>query len=141
MQAAKAGLMEIADVFVINKADRAGAAQTRRDLEQMLEHSDSAEAAWRPPVIDTVATAASGVGDLWDAVLAHRDHITRDGVLVARRRQRLDAELTDIVARRLEQRARAMSTGERWGELRAGVLDQHLDPWTAADEMLRPVDA
>ena len=76
VQANKAGLLEIGDVFVINKADRAGVAETRRDLEQMLDLSAPVD--WRPPIIATVAARNEGIGDLWDSVLAHRRPLDRD---------------------------------------------------------------
>ncbi|MEN9504777.1 MAG: hypothetical protein RI958_703 [Actinomycetota bacterium] len=141
VQANKAGLMEIADVFVINKADRKGADETRRDLEQMLDLSDLADDAWRPPIIPVIAVDGVGVADLWDTVLAHRDHITSTGELAARREFRLREELREIVARRLEQKAREIATGERWDALQGQVLERSLDPWGAADEMLAGVDA
>jgi LAO/AO transport system kinase len=136
VQANKAGLMEIADVFVINKADRKGVEETRRDLEQMLELSDLPGDAWRPPILPVVATAEQGIPELWDAILAHRNRIEASGELVRRRRQRLEQELSEIVARRLEARARQLTTGDRWDKLQADVADHRLDPWTAADEML-----
>jgi LAO/AO transport system kinase len=143
VQASKAGLMEVADVFAINKADRPGVPETRRDLEQMLELATAggapASAGWRVPIVATVASSGEGVGELWDAVLAHREHLHESGVLEARRRFRLGEELREIVARRLEARARELCTGERWDELTAAVLARDLDPWTAADEMLHPV--
>ena len=73
VQANKAGLLEIGDVFVINKADRNGVAETQRDLEQMLDLSELGE--WRPPIVATVASRNEGMTDLWDAVLAHRAHL------------------------------------------------------------------
>src|SRR6202789_955155 len=73
MQANKAGLLEVADIFVINKADRDGGRETRRDLDQMLELGATHE--WRPPILETIATDASGVGELWDAVVEHRTFI------------------------------------------------------------------
>jgi LAO/AO transport system kinase len=136
VQANKAGLMEIADIFVINKADRKGVDETRRDLEQMLELSDLAADAWRPPILPVVATTGQGVPELWDAVLAHRAAIERSGELDRRRRFRLQQELREIVARRLEQRARAIASGERWDALQGDVADHRLDPWSAADQML-----
>ena len=72
VQANKAGLMEIADVFAINKADRKGVDETRRDLEQMLDLSELPDDSWRPPIVPTVATTGDGVGELWDAINAHR---------------------------------------------------------------------
>ncbi len=106
VQANKAGLMEIADIFVINKADRKGVDETRRDLEQMLELSDLGTDAWRPPILPVVATTDEGVAEFWAAVVAHRAAIEASGELVRRRRQRLGDELREIVARRLELRAR-----------------------------------
>jgi LAO/AO transport system kinase len=141
VQANKAGLMEIADVFVINKSDRAGADQTRRDLEGMLDLSDLPHDAWRPPIVATVGTTGEGVTELWDAVLAHREHATASGELARRRAFRLREELREIVAERLRERARELCTGDRWDQLVDGVASRSVDPWSAADEMLDPVGA
>ena len=141
VQANKAGLMEIADIFVINKADRKGVEETRRDVEQMLELSDLAHDAWRPPIIATVGNTGEGVPTLWEAIAQHRGVIEASGELVQRRQFRLREELREIVARRLEQRAREICTGDRWDTLQQGVLDRTIDPWSAADEMLRGVEA
>ena len=141
VQANKAGLMEIADIFVINKADRNGVEETRRDIEQMLELSDLPHEAWRPPIIATIGNTGEGVPALWDAVLEHRQAIETTGELKSRRDFRLREELREIVARRLEQRAREICTGEVWDGLQTQVLDKTLDPWSAADEMLRGVGA
>jgi LAO/AO transport system kinase len=143
VQANKAGLMEVADVFAINKADRAGTDETRRDLLQMLELSGEAaalaSAGWSVPIVPTVATTATGIPALWDAITAHRDHVTATGVLERRRRFRLGEELREVVARRLEQRARELCTGDAWDGLTDEVLSRRLDPWSAADRMLGPV--
>jgi LAO/AO transport system kinase len=141
VQANKAGLMEIADIFVINKADRKGVEETRRDVEQMLELSDLAHDAWRPPIIATVGNTGEGIPALWDAIAEHRSVIETSGELVQRRQFRLREELREIIARRLEQRAREICTGDRWDTLQQGVLDRTIDPWSAADEMLRGVEA
>ena len=101
MQANKAGLMEIADVFVINKADRKGVEETSRDLEQMLDLSDLPHDAWRPPIVPTIGSTGEGVPELWDAVLAHRAYAESDGLLAERRAFRLREELREIVATRL----------------------------------------
>ena len=76
VQANKAGLMEIADIFVINKADRKGVEETRRDIEQMLELSDLPHEAWRPPIIATIGNTGEGVPALWDAVLEHGSSVS-----------------------------------------------------------------
>ncbi|CAB4682166.1 unannotated protein [freshwater metagenome] len=141
VQANKAGLMEIADIFVINKADRKGVEETRRDIEQMLELSDLAHDAWRPPIIATVGNTGEGVTQLWDAIVEHRSIIETSGELQKRRDFRLREELREIVARRLELRAREICTGDQWESLQDGVLDRSIDPWSAADEMLKGVGA
>ena len=141
VQANKAGLMEIADIFVINKADRKGVEETRRDIEQMLELSDLAHDAWRPPIIATVGNTGEGVTQLWDAIVEHRSSIETSGELQKRRDFRLREELREIVARRLELRAREICTGDQWESLQDGVLDRSIDPWSAADEMLKGVGA
>ncbi len=141
VQANKAGLMEIADVFVINKADRNGVEQTRRDLEQMLDLSDLPHDAWRPPIVPTVASSSQGVVALWDAVMAHRAFAIDSGELERRRSFRSSEELREIVGNRLRERAREICTGDRWDELTDAVVRQRIDPWTAADEMLAGVEA
>jgi LAO/AO transport system kinase len=133
--------MEIADIFVINKADRKGVEETRRDLEQMLDLSDLAHDTWRPPILSTIGSTGEGVPELWDAVLAHREFISSHGELDRRRRFRLREELREIVARRLEQRAREICTGEVWDALQDKVVVRAIDPWSAADEMLKSVGA
>jgi LAO/AO transport system kinase len=141
VQANKAGLMEIADVFVINKADRKGVEETSRDLMQMLDLSDLPHDTWRPPIIPTIGSTGEGVTALWDAVLAHREYAETSGQLRERRTFRLREELREIVAMRLGRRAREICSGDRWDELTDAVVEQSTDPWTAADEMLAAVDA
>jgi LAO/AO transport system kinase len=137
IQAAKAGLLEVADVFVINKADRPGVDETRRDLEQMLELSAvSPEDGWRPPIVAVVATEGTGVDDLWSAIGGHEDHLARTGELQARRSARLTEELHDIVAERLHERARRVCTGDEYDRLHAAVVARELDPWSASDRLL-----
>lgn len=139
VQANKAGLLEIADIFVINKADRPGVDQTRRDLEQMLELSDFVGDAWRPTIVTTVGTTGEGADGLWHAIDEHRQHATADGSLATRRDQRLRNELRAIIERRLEHRAREICTGDRWEEIQTEMLSRSRDPWASADEMLRGV--
>lgn len=139
VQANKAGLMEIADVFVINKADRPGVDATRRDLESMLELSDLPSAAWRPPIVTAVGTTGEGVDAVWKAIESHRAFIEESGELARRRAVRLRQELGDIVVRRLEMRARELCAGDRWEQLQEGVASGDVDPWLAADEMLRGI--
>lgn len=141
VQANKAGLMEIADVFVINKADRKGVEDTRRDLEQMLELSDLGKDSWRPPIIATVATTGDNVDKLWAEIIRHREHMRSNGELIARRSNRVRQELRTIIATRLEHRARAMCSDPQWISLEDQVLALSIDPWSAADQMLEGIGA
>ncbi len=134
VQANKAGLMEIADVFVINKADRPGVADTRRDLEQMLELS--ALDGWRPPIVATVGTDGQGVDELWQVLRDHRTHLETTGELAARRARRLTAELHRILAARLLERAQDLGSGDAFDEVRDAVVARELDPWSAAEQLL-----
>ena len=135
IQANKAGLMEIADLFVINKADRPGADTTRRDLDAMLDMTASPDG-WRPPIVEAVATEGTGVAELWDQVAAHREHLEGSGELERRRGARAREELTRIVAERLLLRARKASGGDRFEALLDDVEQRRTDPWSAADELL-----
>lgn len=134
VQAAKAGLLEIADVFAVNKADRPGANDTVRDLMQMLELGG--QRSWMPPIVEVVATEGRGIDQLWDAIGAHRAHAEGDGGLHRRREHRLRDELQAIVMERLARRAAATCTGEQFDALVARVTARELDPYTAADELL-----
>jgi LAO/AO transport system kinase len=133
VQANKAGLLEIADVFAINKADRPGAEETRRDLERMLDLTTGGR--WRPPVVATTASTGDGVAELWAAVTAHREHLSRSGELEARRAARVQGELVQIVAALLHEQALA-SGGPALDELAAEVAARTVDPWTAAERLL-----
>lgn len=134
VQANKAGLMEIADVFVINKADRPGAADTRRDLEGMLSMGDHGERI--PPIVETVGTTGEGVAELWQAVQEHRRHLVDSGELDRRRAARADDELREVVEARLREQAIRLCAGERWVRAREDVLARRADPWAAADALL-----
>jgi LAO/AO transport system kinase len=137
IQAAKAGLLEIADVFVVNKADRAGAAETQADLERMLMLGPSTDGeAWLPPVVPTVATNGDGVAELWTAIEQHRRAMTATGELERRRRHRRGEELRQAVQAALQTRARDLAGQERWAEIEAEVQAGTLDPRAAAQRLL-----
>jgi GTPase len=139
VQANKAGLLEIADVFVVNKADRPGAREAARDLERMLDMAvPGGVQGWRPPVVCTTATTGGGVDDLWRAVDDHRAHLVASGELAARRRERAAEEVTRLVAARLMEQARDLTAGARADALAEAVAAGDLDPWAASDELLGP---
>lgn len=138
VQANKAGLLEIADILVVNKADRSGAAEARRDLEHMLD-LDTTMGAWRPPVMLTSASDGDGVSDLWAMIEAHGAHLRASGDLDRRRAERLEGELTAVLVRRLERDVRSVADGAAWDDARARVVAGTTDPYTAARELLDAV--
>jgi LAO/AO transport system kinase len=134
IQANKAGLLEIADLFVINKADRPGARETRRDLELMLDLTDLGE--WRPPIVDTVASAGDGVEELWETIGRHRQHQITHGTLEPARRLRLEREFRQILVARLELELDRLAATARFDEVTEQMAAGALDPYRAADALL-----
>lgn len=138
VQANKAGLYEVADLFVVNKADRPGLEETRRDLELMLDLS--ALGRWRPPILATVAPSGQGVAEVWAEVGRHRalleERLDGSSLLDERRRARLEEELRRLVTRRLEQRAADLFTGTGVAEAREALASRRVDPYEAADQLL-----
>jgi LAO/AO transport system kinase len=137
VQASKAGLLEVADLLVINKSDRPGVHELERDLTAMLDmggdaHSDG----WRPPIVRAVASSGEGVADVWQAVRDHRSFLEADGRLEKRRARRLAEELREIVVRRLERDAFASCRGPAFDRLVQSLLERRLDPYEAADQLL-----
>jgi LAO/AO transport system kinase len=134
IQANKAGLLEIADLFVINKADRPGARETRRDLEAMLDLTVLDQ--WRPPIVETVASDGTGVDELWSAINRHRAHLSQLGRLDASRRSRLEREFHRILVSRVEERIDALKGGSAFAEVTDALASGDLDPYEAADRVL-----
>ena len=128
VQAAKAGLMEIADVFVVNKADRQGARETVRELRQMLELST---ADWKPEIVATVAIKDDGIDRLWSAIATHRAYQEGNGLLATRRRRRMRREIHEIAVERYRRSLEA-SCEELLDRLTDEVLARRLDPYAAA---------
>ena len=135
VQAAKAGLLEVADVFAVNKADRPGADETRRDLEAMLDMSMTM-GEWRPPVVSCVASTGEGVADLWSAIRDHRAHLASTGELDRRRERRLLDELRRVLVSRIEHDVRTAESGAVWDRVTAALVRRELDPYEAAGELL-----
>lgn len=137
VQANKAGLMEIADVFVVNKADRPGASQTVHDLQSMLDLTrGSGPGGWRPPVVAAVGTTGEGVDDLWAAIAAHREHLCATGELERRREQRLREELALVVEQRIRAEADARLGAGARAEIERDLVAGRVDPWTAAERIV-----
>ena len=135
VQAAKAGLLEVADVFAVNKADRPGADETRRDLEAMLDMSMTM-GEWRPPVVACVASTGEGVDALWTAVADHRSYLVSSGELERRRERRLLDELHAVLVSRIEHDVRSAESGATWNRVKKSLLKREVDPYEAAQELL-----
>lgn len=133
MQANKAGLLEVADIFVINKADRPGVRETRRDLEQMLDLG--AKRSWRPLIVETSATNNEGTDALFDAIDAHRHYL--GGVqLRAARRRRTQGELDKVVATMLRSRVLDLARGSAYEAEIEALLEGRTNPYLAAERLL-----
>jgi LAO/AO transport system kinase len=130
VQANKAGLLEIGDVFVINKADRPGLSDTVRDLRQMLELGNSRT--WEPPIVPSIATKGDGVDDVWRAIDDHRKHQVSSGELAATRAHRLELEFRRAMIDEMTTRAEARAGRSALTELLNEVSHRMVDPWTAA---------
>ena len=133
MQANKAGLLEVADIFVINKADRAGVAETRRDLEQMLDLGGPYE--WRPPILEAIATTGDGVEGVLEAISGHATFLY-DGRLGAHRRRQAARELDQVIAASLRARVADLAHGEAYENALEEIVALRTDPYHAAEQLL-----
>jgi LAO/AO transport system kinase len=140
IQAAKAGILEIGDVYVVNKADRDGADATARELNHMLGLGEARAAGdWRPPIVKTVAARGQGVDELVEALEKHRAWMAEQGELAVRRRRRAAQEVETIAVTALRQRFGDLHGDQRLDALAGRVAAGELDPYTAADELVAGV--
>jgi LAO/AO transport system kinase len=135
VQAAKAGILEVADVFAVNKADKDGVNDAVRDLTMMLRTGEHGE--WIPPVVRTSTVTGEGVDELWEAIAKHRAHLEATGRLAARRRDRVLAEVENMVAAELRARAAGLLSGGQADDLAGDLADGRTDPYRAAAEVVR----
>jgi LAO/AO transport system kinase len=137
IQAIKAGILEIGDVFVVNKADREGAQRTLADLEMMIETRPASDgASWKPPVLATVALEGEGMDELEDAIARHAEYLRSTGLLEAKTEQRMKAELLGILDLMVLRAAgKALEDGEG-KELVRRMVARELDPHSAAEEVV-----
>lgn len=136
IQAAKAGILEIGDVFVVNKADREGADRVRRDLRSMLSLGDRPADAWRPGIVKTVAQTGQGVDEVVAELDRHREWSERTGALGRRRTRRARVEVEAIAVTTLRRRWADVGGREELDELAVAVAEGRTDPYTAADGLL-----
>ncbi|MGH3347993.1 MAG: methylmalonyl Co-A mutase-associated GTPase MeaB [Nocardioides sp.] len=136
IQAAKAGILEIGDLYVINKADRAGADQVRRELRSMLALADHPEGGWRPPIVKTVASRGDGVDEVVTEIDRHHGWLTDSGELEHRRVRRARDEIEAIAVTALRARWGDVHGRSELDDLAAAVAAGTSDPYAAADELL-----
>ena len=159
VQAAKAGILEVADVFVINKADRGGAGQLESELRGMLEMghaladpgpdagddeaADLRDEGWWPPIVRTVAVRSEGLEDLVTAIDRHLTHLDRSGLREQRRRDRAVHTVREIALEAVRRRFVSLDVGDDvlLDDLAAKVAARELDPYAAADTLLEALDA
>jgi LAO/AO transport system kinase len=148
VQAAKAGILEVGDVFVVNKADREGAQTTVRDLRHMIslgmpsgQRTPVDPVPWRPPVLTTVAPTGEGVDELVAALDEHERWAAGSGELHRRRLRRAEREIEAIAVTALRERIGELRGGDRLGVLAEQVLEGRTDPWTASDALLADLAA
>jgi LAO/AO transport system kinase len=141
IQTIKAGIMEIADVFAVNKSDLPGADRVATEIETMLDlHCDATK--WRPPVVQVSSVTNTGLEDLLDAIESHRQHLLATGVFQKIRQERIKEETLEIVNYQWQQLvSRQVKIPGRVNELLQEVLNRKIDPYTAANNILAHVAA
>jgi LAO/AO transport system kinase len=139
VQAAKAGILEIAEVFVVNKADREGADEVVRDIRNMLAMGPKAD--WKPPIVKTSTVTGEGVDELWDAIERHRKHQESNGQLETRRRRRVLEEVENMVALRLRARTAGLLDAGAEAGLAEDLGARKIDPYRAAGLLLERLAA
>jgi LAO/AO transport system kinase len=137
IQAAKAGILEVADVFCVNKADRDGADRTVRELQDMQRLGDgSGEQGWTPPIVRTVASSGEGIDDLADRIEAHGDWLVESGKKEARLLDRARLQVRELALGAVRKRFATLDDGEAVEALARRVAARELDPYAAANELL-----
>ena len=136
IQAAKAGILEVADIFVVNKSDQPGAQEAVRDLRTMIAMARRGEGDWKPPIVTTTATTGEGIADLTARLDAHWSWLASSGERDRRRLARARAEITALAVAALAVRMGGLPNGTGLDSLAARVAAGELDPFSAADELV-----
>jgi LAO/AO transport system kinase len=136
IQAAKAGILEIADVFTVNKSDRPGAQEVIRDLRTMLAMARYDTGDWKPPIVAASAATGDGITDLTAAIARHQDWLEQSGELGTRRRVRAREEIAAIAVTELRRRLGGLPGEDKLDELAGRVTAGELDPYAAADQLI-----
>ena len=139
IQAAKAGILEVADLFVVNKADREGADQTVRDLRYMVslgERRERDDSVWKAPIVKAVASKGMGIADVVAKIDEHRDWMSRSGERERRRQRRAQSEIEAITLEQVRERIGDVRGGHALSELAKRVAAGEIDPYLAAGELV-----
>jgi LAO/AO transport system kinase len=139
IQAAKAGILEIGDIYVVNKADRDGAEQVRRELRSMIGMAERAEGGWKPPIVLTVARSGRGLAEVVTELDRHRSWLEESGELTRRRTRRAREEIQAIAVAMLRDRWERVSGHDDLDALAEAVAAGGKDPYAAADELVLAV--
>ena len=136
IQAAKAGILEIADIFVVNKSDRPGAQEVVRDLRTMLAMARLGEGGWKPPIVSASAATGDGIEELVARLDAHWTWLGSSGERVRRRLARAREEVSAIAVAEMRRQLGGLPGQSRLDDLAAQVAAGKLDPYSAADELI-----
>ena len=135
VQTIKAGILEIADIFVINKVDLGGAEKTRRLIQDAMALGP--KQAWRPPIVMVSAANEEGIAQAWEAILSHQAYLKESGALTSRRQERVKQEVVALVAERAREDARRLLDGDTVvGRRLRDNRNGKLNPYTLAEEVL-----
>jgi LAO/AO transport system kinase len=138
IQAIKAGILEIADIFVVNKSDRPGADQTAAELRMLLSLDERrAERQWRPPILKAIAATGEGVPELVDALARHAEHLRDSGQLAERDSRQASSEVIALLQQQLIERLFALVPTPEWERLLASVTARETDPYTVATQLAK----
>lgn len=144
IQAAKAGILEVADLFVVNKADRDGADQTVRDLRYMLSLGERRErdgSVWKAPIVKTIASKGTGIDDVVARIDEHREWMDTSGERERRRQRRAESEIEAITLGQVRERIGDVRGGDALPDLAKRVVAGDIDPYSAADELMDTVSS
>jgi len=136
IQAAKAGVVEIADIYVVNKADRGGAEQVTRDLRQVQSMGTARHAGWKAPIVKASAASGEGIDEVLAAIATHREWLEAGSELAARRQRRAATEIEAIALGEVRQRFGQVHGSAALAEAAARVVAGTSDPYSAAEALI-----
>jgi LAO/AO transport system kinase len=137
LQTLKAGVLEIGDIFVVNKSDREGANQTVADLQMFID-LNSGQSEWKPPIIKTIAPDRKGIEELMAAIHRHQEYLTRCNLILSKRESAAKSEILEIMKSRfIRHIAEQTPLDERLNEYSQQICDGSMDPYRAAEEILK----